>query len=445
MSSIADELARLAPDALLLSGQDLAGYAVGGVLPRAVIRPGTAEQAAAVLALAHERGWSVAPRGGGTLLDLGNPLARLDVVLDTGALDAVLDYQPDDMTVTAQAGVTLAALAALLAERGQVLPLNAPLPERATVGGTIAANIAGPLRLRFGTARDAVIGMQFATPAGGLARSGGRVVKNVAGYDLGKLHVGGLGTAGVITEATFKLQPTPAARAGVVATFATLDAASAAARAILHSQLFPAALDLFNGQAALGIMPSQSPASAGAGGWQLAALALGVPAAVERAARDIIAQCAAAGASDASEPAAPAREQLFSELRDYGRAEATRAELILRAAVLPSEIGRAVLILEEAGLRLGAAPALIARPFAGIALGFWREPELANYADAVTEARQLLGRFGGTLVVERAPLSFSSDVDCWGVDGADLALMRRLKESYDPAHVLNPGRFAGSI
>jgi glycolate oxidase FAD binding subunit len=341
--------------------------------------------------------------------------------------------------------VTLAALATLLAERGQVLPLNAPLPERATVGGTIAANIAGPLRLRFGTARDAVIGLQFATPTGGLARSGGRVVKNVAGYDLGKLHVGGLGTAGLITEATFKLQPAPAARAGVVASFATLDAASNAAREILHSKLFPAALDLLNGQAARGVMPSQAAAGASAGGWRLAALALGEPAAVERAARDIIAHCAAAGASDAGEMDAPACEQLFSELRDYGRAEATRADLILRAAVLPSEVSRAVLILEQAGRRLGAEPALIARQFAGIALGFWREPDLANCADAITEARRSLGRFEGTLVVERAALGVCKDVDCWGMDGADLPLMRRLKESYDPAHVLNPGRFAGSI
>src|SRR5579885_3299747 len=187
--AIADRLHAALPGADVLVGAELNRFAMAGLLPQAAVRPRSAEQVAALLRLGGEHGWAVAPVGGGTMLELGNPPARLDLAIDLSALAAVVDYQPDDLTLTVQAGITLARIGRLLAEHGQMLPLDVPLPERATIGGALACDTAGPLALRFGTARDLVIGMQAALPQHGLARSGGKVVKNVAGYDLVKVHI----------------------------------------------------------------------------------------------------------------------------------------------------------------------------------------------------------------------------------------------------------------
>ncbi len=441
--AIADRLHAVLPDVEMLASADLGRFAVAGALPQAAVRPRSAEQVAALLRLGGEHGWAVAPVGGGTMLELGNPPARLDLAIDLSALDAVVDYQPDDLTLTVQAGITLARIGRLLAEHGQMLPLDVPLPERATIGGALACDTAGPLALRFGTARDLVIGMQAALPVHGLARSGGKVVKNVAGYDLAKLHIGGLGTLGVITEVTFKLWPAPAADETIVALFATLDAAHAAAQQILAGQLFPAALELIGGEATAELLAGSGvePAS---GEWLLAARLLGTPAAVERQQRDLAGLCRRGAAARVVGLDHERGVRLFAELRDLGRGDAPAA-LILRAAVLPSQTAQAITALQVVDDRLGAAPALLARPGRGRVIACWRDADHADIVEAVQTARRAIAGLGGQLIVERAPAGALRGLDAWGLEGADLALMRRLKQAYDPQNLLNPGRYVGGI
>src|SRR5919202_2765316 len=210
---------------------------IDGFSPAETVSPATAEEVAAALKAADDAGQAVAPVGGGTQLDLGMPPRRLDRIIETTGLDRVVEYEPADLTVTVEAGLRFADLQKTLSEQGQMLAFDPPAAPEATIGGLVATNASGPLRFAHGSARDLVIGTRVANPDGALTRAGGRVVKNVAGYDLNKLYVGGLGTLGVIVELSFKLAPIPPASATVVGSFGSkdLDALRTCVSAVLHS------------------------------------------------------------------------------------------------------------------------------------------------------------------------------------------------------------------
>src|SRR3989475_755621 len=186
-----------------------AADAVAGVQPKLVIEPGAERELAEILRLSNEAGLAVIPRGNGTKLGWGNPPTRADLILSTTRLNAIIEHAWADLTVTVEAGCTIQRLQETLAQHGQRLALDPLWPEKATIGGVLSANDSGALRLRFGALRDLIIGVTIALPDGTLASSGGKVVKNVAGYDLPKLVTGALGTLGVITRAVFRLHPLP--------------------------------------------------------------------------------------------------------------------------------------------------------------------------------------------------------------------------------------------
>ena len=226
-----------------------------GRTPDAAVFPGTVEEVRAVLELASAEGVPMIPWGGGTASAVGTPPARAGVVLGLRRLTRLIEHEPGDLTVTAEAGITVAALQAALGGRGQWLSLDPPEAERATLGGAIATNAAGPRRQLYGTVRDLLIGITVVTGDGAVVRGGGKVVKNVAGYDLPKLFVGSYGTLGVIVEATLKLRPRPEQERLFAVAFDRLKDTGAAARAILASDLIPVTLDLLDAEAsrALGL------------------------------------------------------------------------------------------------------------------------------------------------------------------------------------------------
>jgi glycolate oxidase FAD binding subunit len=235
---------------------DLSRYAIGGVLPRHAARPATREEAAEALRAAVRDGLGVVPWGGGVALPFESAPERYGLALDLGALDSIAEYEPADLTLTAECGVTIAALRAALAPHGQELPLEAAFPARATLGGVLAANASGPRRRRFGAPRDRILGARYLLGDGSSARTGGKVVKNVAGYGLHRLLCGSRGGLGVILEASLKLQPAPAAR--VVLVYGA-DAALLADRYLWEpfARLEPAALSV--------VSASLLPDAAGAG------------------------------------------------------------------------------------------------------------------------------------------------------------------------------------
>lgn len=242
-----------APSAPLESAR----HVIAGVEPLSVRRPATREEVAEVLRSAARDGLTVVPWGGGVSLARERAPERYDVALDLTALDRVVEYQPEDMTVTAECGVTLGTLRETLAAHGQELPLEGTRAERATLGGLLAANASGPRRLRFGAPRDRILGAHFALADGTLARSGGRVVKNVAGYAIHRLLCGSRGGLAVLLEASLKLAPAPARRTALVFGVGARALADAARWATLP-RLEPAALSVV-GRTLAAALPGASP------------------------------------------------------------------------------------------------------------------------------------------------------------------------------------------
>src|SRR5205814_1029537 len=263
------------------AGTELSPYVIEGRTPEAAVRPGSVDEVAAVIAQAAEAGVPVVPWGGGSAIGVGAPPARAGLVLVLTRLDALVEHEPGDLTATAQAGITIAALQAALRARGQWLSLDPSDAARATLGGVLAANASGPRRHLYGTARDLLIGVTVGTADGAVVHGGGKVVKNVAGYDLPKLFVGSFGTLGVIVEATVKLRPLPDAERLVAVRFERLQDAGAALRNLLGSDLIPNAVDLLDGPSAgaLGLPAAPATLAVGFDGlgeqvdWQVAELA----------------------------------------------------------------------------------------------------------------------------------------------------------------------------
>ena len=242
-AEIAAALARDMPASRIHTG-GLGGLAVDGVEPSVVVRPTHPDEAAAVVARCDELGAAVVPRGGGSQMALGNIPERVDVVLDTTALDEIVTYTPADLTLGVQAGITLAALQARLGEEGQHLPLDPPFAASATLGGLMATNTSGPRRVASGSFRDLVIGAEAAGPDGTITKSGGMVVKNVTGYDLHKGHIGALGTLGLITRVNLKVAPLPTKERTAVHGYASALDAGGAVGAIVSLPVAPTAVDL---------------------------------------------------------------------------------------------------------------------------------------------------------------------------------------------------------
>jgi glycolate oxidase FAD binding subunit len=377
-----------------------------GVQPALVAAPASAEEAAEVMRVAAERGLSVVPRGAETRLDWGTPPERCDLLVDTHRLDRLVEHAAGDLVATAQAGLPLETLAERLAEKGQRLSLDVPLPG-STVGGTIATGAAGPLRTLFGTPRNLVIGLTVVRADGKIARSGGKVVKNVAGYDLGRLFSGSYGTLGLIVEATFRLHPVPAATAWVARRVDGPDEAHEAVQTVLHSPTAPSALEFI-------------------GPGTVAALLEGVPDGVAARAGQLV-ELLGGDARITEEP--PDGWGLYPD-----------GTTLIEVTAPPPSLRELVGLVD--GLRPGVAMTWSGSGHGQIGLPSGTPTE--EVAAALGALRDALGRHKGGAVVRYAPQDVRGEIDLWGPVPA-LSLMRRVKDQFDPDHRLSPGRFVGGI
>ena len=384
---------------------DVAAFAVDGLTPQAAVAPDSYEQVVEVMRYAHTEGLAVIPWGGGAHMHTGNVPSRYDIALSLSRLNTVVEHEPADLTATVQAGLTLDELQGHLGGANQLLPLDPPGGQRATIGGILATNAWGPWRHAFGSARDMTIGLRVVTAEGRITRAGGRVVKNVAGYDLCKLYVGSLGTLGVIVEATFKLAPMPQAVATVSAACDSAGEACGLASALQR-----------RGLAVRGVTLVRD-----GGAWALAAELAGTPAAVVRSRREL------AG---------------LTPLEALAKMPAHHASggdcLLCKASVLPSRLPALIDPLEAL-----EAPRLLAYPAVGVCYAAWASPHDAE--SIAGTARELTSAAGGTLVLERCPLDLKRRTDVFGEPPASFGLMRRVKEQFDPNGVLSPGRFVGRL
>jgi glycolate oxidase FAD binding subunit len=429
-----------------LTSAETEACAVDGVRPGLVATPADADQVAALLKVADGADAKVIPWGGGTNQGLGNPPERADLVLRTARLSRLIAHEPADMTCVAGAGIRLADLQAALGEAGQFLPLDPPDPETATLGGVLSASASGPLRLAYGWPRDAVIGTQVALVSGQQARAGGRVVKNVAGFDLNKLYVGALGTLGVLVEVALKVLPLPERRASVAAVFPDLNRAAGAVRSTLQTDLLPCALELISPRAAARLASAVPLPS---GGFVLLVRAEGVPEAVQdqrERLKDLFHTSGAVSIAPFDGPEEPA---LWDAVRQFRRAPETARRTVRCRVSVPIRCVRAVFDAADAlrGQREVACD-LVAHAGSGIVLCYLdlESPDRVDRAvAAAADLRQRASELDGHLVVESAPPAFKARLDVWGKWGPDLRLMRALKAQYDPKRTLNPGRFVGGI
>jgi glycolate oxidase FAD binding subunit len=412
--------------------------AVLGVVPAVVAFASSAEEVSRMLAWINgngaERRLKVVPCGTRTRLDRGAPPSGCDVLLDLSRMSGVVEHAAGDLTVTARAGTRLADLQEVLGGAGQFLAIDPPVP--GTIGGLVATADHGPRRLRYGGVRDLILGVTFARADGTLAKGGGKVVKNVAGYDLPKLFTGSLGTLGVILEATFRLYPLPQAAATVVLEGIDVRQAGRAAAALLSSSLVPTSLDYFSDASpdapVLAVRFESSPRS--------------VEAQSDRAAQILglkVGKFEGLKVKNLPTDSRAVWERMDRIVTtDEGD---VLARLISTVSDLPGLLDGALRRAEDAGVGLSVR----AHMGHGHALLRWHAPEGRQHGELMAagmlDLRREAEARGSNLVFWRAPASLRALVDVWGDPGEGLALMRRVKSQFDPNDTLNPGRFVGGI
>jgi glycolate oxidase FAD binding subunit len=342
------------------------------------------------------------------------------------------------MTVTVEAGMTLARLQEVLGEHGQWLPIDPPLPERATIGGIIAANLSGPARLSQGTIRDFLIGLKVVQADGTVVKGGGRVVKNVAGYDLPKLYCGSFGTLGVIVEATFKVRPRPEAQTVLSFTFPSAEKAMELALRLLGSELQPFFLELTN------FSPLREQSDKGG----LYRLFIGLAGVTEEVSyqRARINEFISSQETPIEEWEGENQHVLTQKLRDFP--VAGTAALRCKASLLPTQVATFCQSIEEEARLRGVLVQLLAR--AGNGVVYCRLLQSENVApeqqlSLVDWLRILARKLEGSVVVEALDPTLKDRLDVWGHVGGAFPLMKRLKETLDPQGILSPGRFVGGI
>ncbi|MBV9849341.1 MAG: FAD-binding oxidoreductase [Armatimonadetes bacterium] len=400
-------------------------FAVLGQTPADIAAPSTVAEAQEVVRGAQGR--SIVPWGGGTRQHVGYPPERYDLAVSTENLDAVTDYHPADLTVTAQAGVTVARLQATLAERGQWLPLDVAAPERQTVGGLVAARADSLRRLACGSVRDSLIGVTVVNHAGELVKGGGRVVKNVSGYDLPKLYCGSWGTLGLIVDATFKVAPLPEASATAALPLPAGRNSEDALDRLLASELEPSFLFLLNPSAAHAILSDAEDAQY---------LVLGFDGSTEAVAWQLETLGAPALETDG---AAAAR----ARLRDFALAD---APMTASFHILSSQVGAFARMMEWTARRAGLAASVAADAALGMLRAHFFPGENADWAAFAADFQDKALRVGGSCIIERMPDALRAlDIPIWSPLLPDFDLMARLKEKLDPRRMWNPGRFVGRL
>jgi glycolate oxidase FAD binding subunit len=425
--------------------------AINGVAPAAVVSPGSADEIAAVLELANSRDLVVVPAGGFTKQDIGGVPERVDILLRTDRLNTIAHYDPGDLTIGINAGMPFAQALARLAEHQQWLPLDAANLSTATVGGLLATAATGPLKHAFGGLRDFCIGAQFVTADGKVAKGGGRVVKNVAGYDLMKLMTGSYGSLAVITGANFKVFPKPRQTQTFICVFASLEDALKFRTQVLGSPLQPLCLEIISPGApeylcdpkpardADDYAPAQ-PVAAPASEWQIALRAGGSDNVLARYRRDL--------SSAVTRELGGAEEEHFWRWVshfEYNVLARHRNAMVMYTHLSVKNVGPAMQAFQRTATEHNFIPAVLGRAVTGnLVMAFIPlavdPPSAMQYANCVSAFRGLLPP-GSSAEVAHCPKEAKPYLDVWGTTPTDLQLMKAVKQAVDPNNILNRGRF----
>jgi glycolate oxidase FAD binding subunit len=401
-----------------------AQYTVHGVVPNRVAFPTTVAEVSALMHHAAQQGWRVVPWGGGSHQLIGAPPQQVDLVVVTRQLNRVLQHEPNDLTISVEAGMTFAELRSYLAQHGQMLPMDPALPEQTTIGGMLACAVDGPRRALYGLLRDVIIGVRVVEINGQISQAGGMVVKNVSGFDMMKLYHGSLGTLALIVSANFKLIPIPPERGCMRAVFADLADAEAFVDAIMASQLTPSACELIDATVlrSVGVVT---------GVWGVVVAVEGPAAAVARHQHDLAQLCQQLQGT-ATWLTGDAEVALMQQLADASQvAQLASDELLLRWAVLPGDVFALVRRVQTVAQQIGGHVVVHAR--ASVGSGYVRvhgvtATQQAAWVDAVPELIWLATHCPTLPRYWHEPLG-------------GLTVMRQIRHEFDPQQRLNPGRF----
>lgn len=438
-----DELQRIVGESGILPEEQIAAYTFDGYVPKVVVLPTSVQEIQEILQFAVNQNLSVIPAGAGTKLGIGNLPQKVDIVLTTTRLNSVVEYEPADLTVTVESGIRLRDLQIELAKHRQYLVLNPPSADRCTIGGIVATNASGSFRLRHGTARNQVLGLRVVQADGTVVKSGGKVVKNVAGYDLNKLYIGAFGTLGIITEVTLKLSPIPVQQAILTANFQNVQDAANTGLAIVGSQTLPMFVNLF-----VNSDPTRAKTEApadenkpmlvvGFGGdpetvaWQLTQC------------QGIMEQNGAIGVTIVKGESVQHLQEAVQEFSaDDKNTESVVAKLNLKRTDLAEF---ATQIVEANWTRNVQMMALLGNGVVSVNIPVASDTDYQSLADALTQLRQTAMSKQGNLIIEIAPPELKRHIDVWGSVEGTLSLMKQIKAKFDPTGLLNPGRFISSI
>jgi glycolate oxidase FAD binding subunit len=442
------ESLRAAATSVVVDPAACAPFAVDGVTPAAVVEPEDAGELCEIVRWARAHKAALVPVTSGCYLPVGNPPAAADVAVSLARLNRVLAYDPGDLTLTVEAGAPIAALEATLREHGQFLPALTAYFERAAVGGLVAVNASSPLRFGYGSWRDFIVGMKFVAGDAKLVKTGGRVVKNVAGYDLSKLLIGSLGSLGVITEVSFKVFPQAEKSGTFVAGFSTLGAALKLRDLIVHSVLQPTAIELISAAAARLIGSPLLPTA----DWTLLVSAGGAEAVIARYQRELEARAREAGVTSFAAHARENQSALWAGVRELiaTAREKNPAAAIVKTTLPLTNIGPFLLKAQQVAARYELPAAAHAHAGSGIAY-IYLLPQQGTAdahrktAQAATEMIHAGNNLGGRTTVPWCPTGVKRDVNVWGPLRDDFPLMQKLKAQFDPDRILNPGRFVGGL
>ncbi|MFB3915466.1 MAG: FAD-binding oxidoreductase [Terriglobales bacterium] len=411
---------------------DAAQFAVDGITPALAVSPGSVQEVAAILRIAAQRQLIVVPAGGFTQQGIGRTPERIDILLDMRRMNAIEHYDPGDLTMGVQAGAALEQVQNTVAEHGQLLPLDPARADVATIGGALATAVHGPLKFAFGGVREFCIGVQFVTADGKIGKGGGRVVKNVAGYDLMKLMIGSFGTLGVITSANFKVFPRPRQTRTFLSEFSSLQKALAFRDGILRSPLQPMALEIMSPIAEMHLGAMLDGAY-----WRVLLRAGGSDAVLNRYRAEL-------GSAVARELQGDQEAQLWWAVSNFSETVVANfpGAMLMDLSVPINSVGAALSAAESSAVRNGCTFAAVGRSIGSLVLAFvpLANSRACNYAAVAAGVRAALPR-DASAVISRCPRVAKSKLDVWGSTPTDLETMRIIKRALDPQDILNRGRF----
>ena len=422
----------------LASQDDVGTYQSPGVKPEAVLFPDKIEQVSEVLRFAATESLSVIPAGSGTKRNLGNATDRECIVLSTKNLNRVIEHGASDLVATAECGIPLSEFQSRLKEQNQFLPVDPPkLYSGATLGGVIASNDSGPLRLRYGTMRELLIGIKVVRADGTVFKGGSKVVKNVAGYDLPKLFVGSLGTLGIIVEATFRLYPIPESSKTYIVSFDDLEKSHEAVMSLLKSDLVLTSLELLS-PALASTLGERAGIDAGGNSYTLAVRVMNVEKAVRDQMKTLVDLCKKAGGSGVVIEGGN-EEKLWEEIREFSSNLSGTEAAVARANVCITDVPGVFRLLENFSENSGIQVYSSARAGNGV-ITVSMNGESEALVCSLNELRIFSEKRGGSLIVWAAESNVKKRVGVWGDIGTALGIMKRIKHNFDPENILNPGR-----